>query len=1000
MQLHIKQLQTFCEMYPIEKKVLIVPAMTTGHDVTMALARAGVSWVNLQIATPVQLAKEDALGGLIAEGWTQMVRDVDLFLVDDLIVNAVRELADDYFSRQAPGLARSFLRTLQALRGSGIDRIDHSTGHIRHRLLANLYEAYVAALQRDKVYDDAFLYRRALGCISTDNTQYAVLDETLLPGLAFDFVREKTAGRLWRIGYGQMGGEMPVHCAGVRFAGVDFPLAVGHVGVGASLFGSGLTAANKGQFRLRETLGVETEIRSVLRDLRAEGIPLDDVEIAYTVEQPYQNLLCDLVQRFEIPSTFAGGMPVNTTRVGQALIGFYRWIGSGFLSDEWVWLCRSGLVTFGQDEPTPAAAATLVRQARISEGRARYGEGLSQMKHRISERDPDGGEGPGEVKVSTIEAVEAVLTRVFGIIPEGPTVSLQEVAKAGATFLDQFAATAESEEGQYREGVALVALLAFLTQVQNSENRKGSLRALASRLTDMLGGRTFGVAPAKPRCVAIAPLSLAGYSNRKHLYLLGMDGGSFPGGAIEDPLLLDGERADLSGELALHRTRPAEQVWHLSRVLAMAPGRVTMVSCRRSLADGRERYPAAVFQQAAGQMGLHEEEVEVVPPIPEKAGLALDQTEGILAQFPFENYEGFVGAAFPWMGAGQKARQARQADKLTRYDGWLGVETPELAITNLQSVFSPSRLEMLARCPYRYFLNAVLGVQPLEEPEDDPTRWLDPLAFGSLLHQVFKVFMQTVKGRGEKPNRISDEALILTLVHAQVMAKKETEPVIHQAAFRADVKRLEQVALVFLSVESAAEEVDPVGFEVSFGFGETGDLCVEEPVTLALAKDMTFRLRGRIDRVDEQKEGFAIWDYKTGSMSQYDERDLLKRGTHLQWALYAYALDKVLNQHRMQGQVLLSGYVFPGDREHGRKLSASPPVREALATVLRPLFELVNQGGFFHIQKEQECTYCGYNRICANERVDNKKMEDIREAMAGEQAFTELLDSLNRWMDV
>ena len=46
MQLHLKQLQAFCERYPIGEKVLIVPAMTVGHDVTMALARAGVSWVN------------------------------------------------------------------------------------------------------------------------------------------------------------------------------------------------------------------------------------------------------------------------------------------------------------------------------------------------------------------------------------------------------------------------------------------------------------------------------------------------------------------------------------------------------------------------------------------------------------------------------------------------------------------------------------------------------------------------------------------------------------------------------------------------------------------------------------------------------------------------------------------------------------------------------------------------------------------------------------------
>ena len=274
------------------------------------------------------------------------------------------------------------------------------------------------------------------------------------------------------------------------------------------------------------------------------------------------------------------------------------------------------------------------------------------------------------------------------------------------------------------------------------------------------------------------------------------------------------------------------------------------------------------------------------------------------------------------------------------------------------------------------------------------------MAFGSLLHRLFKDFMQTVKARGEKPNREQHLELMKTLLNEQVDKKIETEPVIHQAAFRADKKRLEQAAQVFLAVESDAEEADPVGFEVSFGFDEAGDLSMAEPVTVALAKDVTFRIRGRIDRVDEVDDGFAIWDYKTGSMSQYDERDLLKRGTHLQWALYAYALDVILKQQEKLGGVKQSGYVFPGDREHGRKLSEVPPQPEDLANVLRPLFELVAGGGFFHIQKSRECTYCAYNRVCGEEGLDHNALEDIREVMGEDEAFGKLLDSLNRWMGV
>ena len=1001
MQHHLKQLMAFCHRYPIEAKILIVPSMTVGEDLVMALARGKQSWVNLRIMTPGLMASADVLPELIAEDWVQMVRDVDLFLVDTLLPGVLKELKDDYFTRQAQGLARSFLRTLHALRASGVDTVDHSPDHIRHRLLSDLYGAYVAALESEKVYDDAMLYRRALKRNIQDRAHYAILDATHLPGFAFDYIRARTRNRLCRIGHGEMGVSLPEHCAGVRFADLSEPAPAGEIGPGLRLFTSGMTSEDRHRVRVRETLGVETEIRAILRDLKAENIPLDDVEIVYTVEKPYHSLLCDLVQRFDMPATFASGIPVNITRIGQALISFYRWMGSGYHTDEWVGLCRSGLVRFGDEGPTPDLVASVARQMRIGEGRSRYAEAMAAMKQRALNPDAEEVESFGALTMLSIEAVERLMAHVFSMIPEGASVTLQEVAGAGARFLDEFTEKSETPGvGQNWEDGARVALLAFLTQVQGTVKRTGNPRTFASRLTEMLGRRTFSAAPSKPGCVAITPLTLAGYSHRSHIYVVGMDEGSFPGGAIEDPLLLDGERAGLSGELALHRTRPSQQVWHLARVMAMATGRITLSSCRRSLADGRERYPAAVFQQAAQQMGITEMDGAILPALPEEIALALDETEALLAHHRSEGYAQFVHDAFPWMGAGALARRARAAAAFTRFDGWLGGETPELAISATRGVFSASRFEMLARCPYRYFLHAVLGIHAIEEPEEDPARWLDPMAFGSLLHRLFKDFMQQVKTRGERPHVDRHSVLIQSILAELIDEKRERHPVIHEAAYRADVRRLEQVAQVFLSVTAQEKEADPVGFEVSFGFGEEGHFSTADPVTITLEKDVSFKLRGRIDRVDRLGDGYVIWDYKTGSMSQYDEGDLLKRGTHLQWALYAYALEEVLKGREVTDRVMASGYLFPGDREHGKKLTGPPPASQHLAGVLRPLFELPARGGFFHVQKSSECTYCSYNRVCGREAVEGKRFLAIREEASYNPELGALMNSLDRWMSL
>ena len=121
MQYHLAQIKAFCDAHPIDAKVLIVPTMTTGHDLTLALAATGYSWLNLQIETPRSLAEKDAGAHLIAEGYSRMAQDADLFWLDEMIPRAVREIDDEYFAQQATALTRPFLRTLRVLRAAGLE---------------------------------------------------------------------------------------------------------------------------------------------------------------------------------------------------------------------------------------------------------------------------------------------------------------------------------------------------------------------------------------------------------------------------------------------------------------------------------------------------------------------------------------------------------------------------------------------------------------------------------------------------------------------------------------------------------------------------------------------------------------------------------------------------------------------------------------------------------------------------------------------------------------
>ena len=62
--------------------------------------------------------------------------------------------------------------------------------------------------------------------------------------------------------------------------------------------------------------------------------------------------------------------------------------------------------------------------------------------------------------------------------------------------------------------------------------------------------------------------------------------------------------------------------------------------------------------------------------------------------------------------------------------------------------FSPSRVQDLASCPFSCFVRHVLRVEAPEDMESDPTRWLDPMSEGSLLHEVFRDFFEKITAAG------------------------------------------------------------------------------------------------------------------------------------------------------------------------------------------------------------------------------------------------------------
>jgi ATP-dependent helicase/DNAse subunit B len=165
-----------------------------------------------------------------------------------------------------------------------------------------------------------------------------------------------------------------------------------------------------------------------------------------------------------------------------------------------------------------------------------------------------------------------------------------------------------------------------------------------------------------------------------------------------------------------------------------------------------------------------------------------------------------------------------------------------------RETFSASELEAYLRCPYLWFYERRLTGDALD-------REVDALERGKLAHEVMRRFYEAWSAEGHQ--RVTPQALtaaleLATRISAQVLSEAMPpanlyEEEMHHRA-RAGVRSIiQRDALSFPGFV-------PRYHEWSFGGEEAVDLG-------------TFRLRGRVDRIDLGEAGLIVSDYKGSAVS-------------------------------------------------------------------------------------------------------------------------------------
>jgi ATP-dependent helicase/DNAse subunit B len=322
------------------------------------------------------------------------------------------------------------------------------------------------------------------------------------------------------------------------------------------------------------------------------------------------------------------------------------------------------------------------------------------------------------------------------------------------------------------------------------------------------------------------------------------------------------------------------------------------------------------------------------------------------------------------------------------YDGMLGDDPALTERFGDGAVFSPTALETYADCPFRFYLERVLGLAPL--PQIDPD--LTAQERGALVHQIAYRFYSGWTCDGNGP--VTDACYADALRRILDAGREEAERFAFETpAWAADKEHLlgspaagRGLLERFLrhEAEVAASRFVPHAFEVSFGLplapGEVDAASVPDAVVIPLG-DGTIRLRGRVDRVDVMSDGrFMITDYKTGS-SHHRLKDIMA-GKALQLPLYLRAVETLTGREGVAGTyyTLRRGEVknkpifwdaglkecfscFPGS---GR--SSVGDVRDLVDTTLSWVQRYLAgiRGGCFPPRSDAgPCpAYCGFKTVC------------------------------------
>ncbi len=579
----VAQLASLCRLEPTRAKWVIVPSHAVGRTLGERLAVEGGDWVNVRFATPFSLALQTAAPQLLHQGLDPLPDGLGPSLVMRLLME-MPEDAPAYFKPLAeqPRMGGALWAALRELRLAGIspaalprDAFEDERKYLELCALLTSYEQHLAASRQA---DAADVYRAAaahagqcpvgphdvlveLPALSTTPPLVrAFLDALpghrlapavpLIPGLE---TPRRSGGR---------GGD--VHEAASWLA---FLLAPGQAPPRAA-----------GQhLELFHAAGREAEVEAVLRRILSSSppIPLDAVEIACAARDAAPSS-GRRRSASNCPSPWSRACrsppPGRPVRSSASATGWTR-ISPRTASAA---SCSRRDIHIGfPDGSGGGRAARILAKSGATWGRETYGQSLAALAARDRAWADDDEELDEEERKDRRARAEQTdflcgwTGELLGLVPvpgEDGRVRLSDVVSGLSTLVES-----RVTPGGPLDAAALAAIADALAGLLALGSFQCPMRQALAFVRDAVERLVVGGSRPRPGHLHVSSLASAGYAGRPFTFIVGLEeGAAFPS-LLEDPVLLDVERGQISDALPTSHDRLEESVHAVVSRLAVLP---------------------------------------------------------------------------------------------------------------------------------------------------------------------------------------------------------------------------------------------------------------------------------------------------------------------------------------------------------------------------------------------------------------------------------------------